>query len=224
MKSKYIIAFIALTAPSLAQAEWSGNATIVSDYLFNGISQTQRDAALQLGVDWSSDGGLYTGLWGSNVDFGDDTDVEVDVYAGYAFTVKDSLDMDVGVAWYTYHGGDFSDDGNYPEVYLKTSFKEWQVNVWYSNDYFGTGAGHLITMVNYVYPIGDNQSLTFGVDHNQSLDDHLFEWDVNDGDYLHWQVVFDWQLEKYAVSMGLHDTDLKGDNSSMFLVGLTTTF
>jgi uncharacterized protein (TIGR02001 family) len=205
-------------------AEWSANAAVVSDYLFNGITQTQKGPALQLGIDWENDAGVYAGLWGSNVDFGDDTDIELDGWAGYAFALSDEVEMDVGLAYYSYLGDELSDEGNYPELYVKTSYNDWQFNVWYSNDYFGTDAGHIVAMVNYVYPVSEDKSLTFGVDRSVSLDDELFEWGTDDDDYIHWQVVFDWQLENYSVSLGLHDTDLEEDDSSMIIVGLSTEF
>lgn len=224
MNRKWLCGLVCVGLVPQVSAEWSGNAALVSDYLFNGITQTQKDPALQLGIDWNNDAGVYAGAWGSNVDFGDDTDTEIDVYAGYAFSVNENIEMDIGVAYYTYHGGELSDEGNYPEYYVKTSINNWAFNVWYSNDYFGTGAGHLITMLNYGYPINDNMSLTFGIDRSVSLDEDQFEWDTNDDDYLHWQIVFDWELDQFAVSVGLHDTDLDNDDSSMLVLGISTSF
>ncbi|XOV78290.1 MAG: TorF family putative porin [Aestuariibacter sp.] len=224
MQRQWLIGFFTILAAPSAFAEWSGNAALVSDYLFNGITQTDKEPALQLGVDWTSDSGVYAGLWGANVDYSNGSDTEIDAWAGYSFSVSKSIEMDIGVAFYSYHGSDISDEGNYPEVYVKTSYKDWHFNVWYSNDYFGTEAGHVIAMVNYVYPVSEDKSLTFGIDRSTSLDDERFAWGINDDDYIHWQVVFDWQLERYAVSLGLHDTDLKDDDSSMFVVGVSTAF
>ena len=63
-------------------ADWSANISAVSDYTFNGLSQTQNDPALQGGVDKAFDNGTYVGTWASNVDFGDDTKLEWDDYVG----------------------------------------------------------------------------------------------------------------------------------------------
>lgn len=206
------------------QADWSANIAWVNDYLFNGVSQTQKSGALQLGLDWFNDSGAYVGVWGSNVDFGDDTNLEVDFYGGYAFSLTQDVDMDIGIAYYSYHGAGYSDEGNYPEVYVKTSYQNWQFNVWYTNDYFGTGAGHFITMVNYSMPITESVSVTFGIDRSESLDDDLYQWGDDDDDYVHWQVVFDWQMEDYNFSLGLHDTDIEEDNGSMLVAGISAAF
>lgn len=87
MNRKWLCGLVCVGLVPQVSAEWSGNAALVSDYLFNGITQTQKDPALQLGIDWNNDAGVYAGAWGSNVDFGDDTDTEIDVYAGYALSL-----------------------------------------------------------------------------------------------------------------------------------------
>ena len=77
-------ALIGVSSPASAQSDvkvaW--NVGVVSDYIFRGFSQTGEDPAIQGGVDLTS-GSFYAGAWASNVDFGDDTDAEIDVYGGY---------------------------------------------------------------------------------------------------------------------------------------------
>jgi hypothetical protein len=57
-------------APAAPEPEWSltGNLGIFSDYRFRGISQTNKNPAIQGGVDFSMKNGLYLGNWNSNVD------------------------------------------------------------------------------------------------------------------------------------------------------------
>ena len=100
----YTLCFCAF--PTLADT--SITVTGVSDYLFNGVSQTQEDSAIQASFDWAGDTGWYAGVWGSNVDFGEDTNIEFDGYVGYYTALNDVLNLDVGIAQYTYHGGDES--------------------------------------------------------------------------------------------------------------------
>ena len=51
---------------------FSGNAGIVTDYVYRGISQTDEGPAVQGGFDVGHSSGLYAGIWGSNVDFNDE--------------------------------------------------------------------------------------------------------------------------------------------------------
>ena len=64
--------------------------------------------------------GFYLGAWGSNVDFGDDCDedVEVDLYAG--FRGGEDITWDVGIIYYTYTDGS---EFNYPEIYASLGYK-----------------------------------------------------------------------------------------------------
>ena len=75
-----VIAHLGPANRASAADEWSANATIASEYVFRGISQTDRRFAFQGGVDWTRDG-VFAGAWASNVDF---AAAEVDLYAGYA--------------------------------------------------------------------------------------------------------------------------------------------
>ena len=68
MKKCLLVPFVFSSASCITQT--SATVTAVSDYLFNGVSQTQEDPALQASFDWADDSGIYAGVWGSNVDFG----------------------------------------------------------------------------------------------------------------------------------------------------------
>ena len=56
-------------APAAPAPDWteSGNVTIVSDYLFRGISQTQAKPTIQATLDFTHSSGFYLGLFGSGV-------------------------------------------------------------------------------------------------------------------------------------------------------------
>ena len=118
MRSGYPFAVAALVvaAPAAAQTApapsptvtVSGSATIASDYRFRGVSQSDRDMAVQGGITVSHDSGLYAGLWGSSLagwgTFGG-AYLELDLIAGYKATLSDGAALDFGATWYTYPGG-----------------------------------------------------------------------------------------------------------------------
>jgi len=84
-----------------AQAEVSFNAALVTDYVFRGFSYSDNGPALQGGVDFAHESGLYVGTWLSNVDDGTDTDVEYDVYVGYGMEAN-GLEIDLGYTTYNF--------------------------------------------------------------------------------------------------------------------------
>ena len=114
-------------APALAQDEpapavtMSGSAAILSDYRFRGVSQTNREMAVQAGITAAHESGLYVGTWGSNLagwgTFGG-ANMELDVFGGYKTTVGDAT-IDVGLTWYMYPGG--ADKTDFAEAYARLS-------------------------------------------------------------------------------------------------------
>ncbi len=102
MKTTFIaaaaFAVAALAAGSASAGAFSYNVAATNDYVFRGLSQTNGDAAISGGIDYSH-GMFYAGTWASNVSFGHD--YELDVYAG----VKPSagkFSFDLGAITYYY--------------------------------------------------------------------------------------------------------------------------
>src|SRR5690606_26384764 len=94
-----------------ASAEVTGEVTVVSDYLFRGVTQTDEKPALQAGLTWEHESGFYVGTWGSSISWLADSDpdvssqVELDVFVGYAGAFGDSgVGYDVGANYYWYPG------------------------------------------------------------------------------------------------------------------------
>lgn len=112
--------FAALQAiPSIANAEVSTNLGVSSNYLFRGVTQTDNSTAVQGGLDYEHASGLYAGVWGSNVDFGDGTSYELDLYAGYAGAIN-NIGYDVGYIYYAYPDAPGSID--FGEIYGELSY------------------------------------------------------------------------------------------------------
>jgi len=82
----------------------TGNFGIYSQYIFRGLTQTDRKPAFQGGFDLATPGGFYAGTWGSNISWLHDAGVvdhgaslEWDFYGGYKYAFNDDWGMDVGV-------------------------------------------------------------------------------------------------------------------------------
>lgn len=222
MKKRVLLPLLLFSTGALSAT--SANITLTSDYLFNGVSQTQEDPALQAGLDWSSGTGFYVGAWGSNVDFGDGTDIELDGYLGYAFDLNDSISVDLGMAMYTYHGADDSSDINYPETYAKVSFGNTRFSYWYSWDYAGTDAGHSIIMLSHTIPVNDVLSVDLGFDHSSSHARYKFSWEENDKSYVHWKVAVNYNMNDWLFTLGYEGTDLKTYGDDTFVLSVSRGF
>ena len=88
----------------------SSNVTLISDYLYRGISQTGQKPALQGGFDYARASGFYAGVWGSNISWLSDAGVaenaslELDTYVGFRSTFATDFSYDVGYLRYNYPG------------------------------------------------------------------------------------------------------------------------
>lgn len=208
-----------------ALADLSSTVTLSSNYLFNGITLTEDDAALQPSLDWVSDSGWYVGSWGSNVSFVDNTDVEVDFYTGYYTDLGNNWALDLGIAHYTYYGSSDSSAFDYPEAYIKVSYGDTKLSYWYAKDYFGAGGGHYIVMLGHNFQLTEGLTLMLSGDRSTSTDTNKFLRD-NDGTYHHWRValISEWLGAKWTAAFD--DTDLELDDlgEPTFSLSVAKTF
>ncbi|MEP7084555.1 MAG: TorF family putative porin, partial [Betaproteobacteria bacterium] len=106
------------------------NIGLWSQYIFRGLSQTDYKPAVQGGIDFAHDSGLYVGAWASNIqwlrDFGISSGrVEVDLYGGWKKTFADDYTFDVGFLRYQYPGSvqEGFVNPNTNEVYIAGGYK-----------------------------------------------------------------------------------------------------
>ncbi len=154
-------------AASAAHAGTSGSLALTSDYIFRGISQNDQDPALQGGIEYAADNGLYIGSWGSNISWLSDmstpaapisSSLELDVYGGYRGRFTDSVGFDVGALYYWYPG-DFPSGFNSAdtaELYFGISAGVFTAKYSYAlTDLFGyadsDGSGYLDAAVNWEF-------------------------------------------------------------------------
>ena len=101
-------------APAASPHTLTGNVGVYSQYIFRGLTQTNKKPALQGGFDYSHASGVYVGTWMSNISWLTDSpgatgysssSLEMDFYGGYkgAFG-KSDFGYDVGILQYYYPG------------------------------------------------------------------------------------------------------------------------
>ncbi len=207
-----------LTLSGAATADVTSTVNLASDYTFNGVSQTSNDPALQVSLDYAAESGFYAGTWASNVDFGgsDDTNIEWDAYIGQYFQLNEKIGLDVGIAYYTYHGDSASDEYNYPEAYTKfgynSSLGDTELNFWYSWDYFGLDVGHYIAMVAHTFEVAPGHSVRVSFDRSTSADKDKWYWGQNGKDaYNHYRVEYMTSWKGFDFDLALEDTSMDID-------------
>lgn len=157
----------ASAAPTIA---W--NMGVASDYVFRGISQTDENPEAFGGVDLTQ-GMFYAGAWASNVDFGDDTDAEVDLYAGVTPTLG-PVALNLGAIYYGYVNAPDDSDWAYWELKAAGSVPVGPATVgaafYYSPEFTGHTGEALYSEINGSFSPMEKLTLGGAYGH-QSLED-----------------------------------------------------
>jgi uncharacterized protein (TIGR02001 family) len=212
----FAAALATMTAAGAASAQdvdVAFNVVASTDYVFRGFSQTTEDPALSGGVDLTS-GSFYAGAWASNVDFGDDTDFEFDVYGGYRGEAG-GFALDVGVVGYFYGNAPGGADYDYVELKGAASRAFGPVTggvaVFYSPDFFGADEEAVYFEANAAFSPAPSWTVS-GALGTQTLD-------VND-DYTTWNAGVAYAItDNLIADVRYHDADIDGPLSDGRVVG-----
>lgn len=185
----------------------SGNVSMVSDYVFRGVSQTAEKPTVQGGFDYEyTPWGVYAGTWGSGVDF-TDASYEVDFYGGWRRS-WDTLTLDLGGIYYAYPGAEDNLEYDYWEAAAALGYDfgafSTTAAVNYSPDNFG-GSGHAVYSVLY---------LDIPLPYSVNLNSHIGYQAVEDNatfalpDYTDWSVGLGYNLGGFDLNLSYADTDI----------------
>ena len=130
----------AQTAPAAAPeaatpGPFTANVTLVNDYRYRGISQSNFQPAIQGGFDYAHSSGFYVGNWNSSISWISDAastagnsasaPIEMDFYAGFKHEWSKGFAADVGVLQYYYPTSNlsaFATNPNTTELYVAQNF------------------------------------------------------------------------------------------------------
>ena len=164
----------------------SANVALTSDYTWRGVSQTNEDAAIQGGLDYAHDSGLYIGTWASNVNFGGGSDggsTEIDVYGGYGGDISENLGYDIGFIYYGYQS---DTDLDFLEIQGSLTFYGVTFGLNYSDEFGDGGPKNLYTHAEFSYSFTDNLSLDLHGGYTDTDEDDF--WEDGEDSYGDWSI------------------------------------
>ena len=151
------IGLLAIAGAATANAaDFSGNATLTSDYVWRGSTQTQGNPAVQAGFAVVGSSGFYGSIWGSNVDFGPaaSASTELDFTVGWGHSVNDDWAVDVNVLHYRYPSTTV--DLDWTELNGTLNYKgNYWLSVGYSPEALGYDKAGVYTLVGARFPVND---------------------------------------------------------------------
>ncbi len=208
-----VAAVIASVVSLPAAAELSANIGATSNYMWRGVSQTDGGPGISGGVDYDHESGFSMGTWVANVDFGDDTTYEWDLYAGYDGTVGD-FSWGLNTIYYAYPDGDNLD---FWEIGGSVGYKWVSAGLQYTIDKDAGDSGDVYYWggLSFDLPQSFGLGLTLG---------HYDLEDGDDGDYTHWQLSLSKDAGDFGTfALNYDDTDID-DADAVLSVGWSKTF
>lgn len=201
-------ATLAAVAPAARAQDAAGptinwSATAATDYVWRGVSQTGGNPAV-FGTVQISNNGFYAGAGAENVDFGEGTDAEYDLWAGWAGPVGGGFTLDAGLVRYGYVGAPDGSDYDTVEAKVALSHAVGQGTIgaviMYTPDYFGVEDSALYYEANGSLPLSAGWSLSGAVAH-QAISG-------SNGDYTTWNLGTGYALtRRVSLDLRYSDTD-----------------
>jgi uncharacterized protein (TIGR02001 family) len=197
-----LLATASFTQPALADGEEAAaeeesgpisiTLTATSDYRFRGQSQNSRSAAFQGSFDYTTDSGIFLGVWASNIDFSDTGDfttyMEVDLYAGYSVDLAEGTSAGVKATYYYYPESPFTTGYDYFEFQASLSHElggaTLSAELNYSPDYFFETGTAVAAAAGIEVPLWDKFTASGHVGH-QWIDDNA---GFDTPDWLYWDL------------------------------------
>jgi len=217
MKKTTLALAMGLMISGAANAAVEANIGATSNYVWRGFTQTNDDAAISGGVDYSDESGVYVGAWASDVKWVDG--YEFDVYGGYSSETADGIGYDLGFIHYAYPD---ATDSDFTE--LTASVTLGPVTAAIAHTISANGASYE----------GDNYySLSAGteVEEGLSISGTLGYYDYNSGadSYKHAQLDLTKSLGDFgdvtaSISKLNNDGALGADEDTLFFVSYSKTF
>jgi uncharacterized protein (TIGR02001 family) len=194
-----------------------------TDYVFRGISQTDEDPSLFGGVDATLGSIGYAGVWVSNVDFGNGTDLEYDLYAGVK-PVVGALTLDLGVIYYGYTDQPKGSHEDYWEIKAAASAPIGPATVgaavFHSPEFFGKTGKATYYEINAGVPIPNSKFSVSGALGRQQVE--------GPADYTTWNAGVSFALTDHlGFDLRYWDTDEHGFGKifdSRVVLGVKATF
>tara|TARA_R110002096_G_scaffold266710_1_gene460342 strand:+ start:135430 stop:136107 length:678 start_codon:yes stop_codon:yes gene_type:complete len=210
-----LVPVVSQAQTTLFSGELAINASLLSDYRFRGVSKSNNDIAVQGGLDWFADNGIYVGTFASSVSDFRGSDVETNFYAGYS-TESGGIIYDFGATAYVYPGGT---NATYFETYGSV----------------GVDLGLLTSSVGLSYMpsqnnIGNTDNVYFFNNTRASIPDTPFNVDLHLGyeDGFFGDGKWDWRIgtsvtfEQFELGVTYVDTNVVGrrsDSGVVFSIG-----
>jgi uncharacterized protein (TIGR02001 family) len=191
-------------APVAEASELSGEVTLKSDYIYRGLQMADGNPAVQLGLDFEHESGLFAGAWGSSIDLSNPMgrrDIELDYYAGFHFTSDAPVSATATVLRYTYPGQTGPHNYDYTEILASASWRElYSLEVGYTSNLYGFDRIGRHWELRSSWPVVGAWTIGAGLGGNDMSDAGVSR-------YLHWDIGASARVSRLTIDLRWYDNE-----------------
>ena len=219
--SSLLCAFIA------AASEFSGVATLTSEYIYRGLEMSEGDPALQLGLDYEHDSGLFVGVWASTIDIRTamgSRDTELDYYAGFHYAATSPLTATVTLLRYSYPGQTGMHRYDYAEVLVNATWRDrYSMELGYTSNLYGLDRIGRHWELRTEWPVANAWVISAALGGNDMSDASV-------SPYLHWNVGASTRLSRLTLDLRWYNNERPDgfatqlSASSQLVLSISTAF
>ncbi|QPK63374.1 hypothetical protein IVG45_21660 [Methylomonas sp. LL1] len=208
---RYLGLICLLLGTSSAIAEWHGELSVLSDYIYRGYSKNRGNPLLQGHLDYEADAGWYAGMGLSQVSFddrhdADHADLEIKPYLGWTLPLTSDWKTELSVTGYIYNDKVFAHDSDYVEFYASLHYRDWlSARVSVAPNAYQRDVTTVNYELNYRHDILDTVQFSAGLGYYQAK--KLLELE---DDYFYWNAGVSWFLTSY-LSLDVRYVDVNLD-------------
>jgi len=193
-------------------AQISGDVSLLSDYRFRGESLTEGRPAAQASLAYDHASGLFLGALISNVHIEPTANgLGGQLYGGYARPFGDHKSWEVGAVTYLFPRPSAPPDYDYSEVFVGTSMNPFSARIYYSADYFHSGARTIYSELNTEQPLNEQVALLGHVGYLQTGSPRRSSSVERGGSQLDFMAGISWNIASFNFEFGLTGTGSRRD-------------
>lgn len=201
----------------------SFNIGATTDYVFRGVSQTDNEPQIYGGADVTIGSIGYAGIWVSNVEFNNGTELEYDLYAGVK-PVLGPVSLDLAYIYYGYTNQPAGPEEGYSEFKAAASVPAGPATlgaaIYYSPDFFAETGPATYYEVNAAFAVPDTPVTISGALGYQEVEGPF--------DYTTWNVGVGFAVNDHiGLDLRYHDTSEHGFGDlydAKVVAGIKATF
>lgn len=134
----FVVSIMCLSSGIVNATDVSAYGTLTSEYIYRGLDMSDRNPAVQIGVDVSITDNFFAGAWSTTVNLRNTNggrDFEMNYYAGVHYSFTDRLSATATLLRYAYPGAEGSHKYEHNEGLLTVSWdSRYSIEYAYTDD------------------------------------------------------------------------------------------